>query len=211
MIASADQLVDLVSAVLDAPRPWSVTQLGHPVLRRPAIRYEGQLSDELLHRLLDAMRGHLPGRGVGLAAPQLGIPLSLAVVEDPATVPAELAEVRQRWPQPLLELVNPVVTPIGTQRRSFYEGCLSMVGYTAVVSRHHRVQLDASDRNGNAYSHELTGWPARIAQHETDHLGGVVYLDQAEPRSMCTMDNYERFWNQPTPAEAGGFLGFAVD
>ncbi len=211
MTASPDQLVDLVSAVLAAPRPWSIIQLGQPVLRQPALRYDGQLPDELLHRLLDAMREHLPGRGVGLAAPQIGIPLALAVIEDPATVPAELAEVRDRGPQPLLELVNPVVTPIGTRRRAFYEGCLSMVGYTAVVSRHHQVRLDRLDRDGAAHTHELAGWPARVAQHETDHLGGVVYLDRAEPRSMCSMDNYERFWNQPTPAQAAEFLGFTLD
>ena len=82
--ATDAELVDQVRAVLSAPRPWSVTQVGEPVLRQKAARYAGQLPEQLLHELLDAMRAHLPGAGVGLAAPQIGIPLALAVIEDPA-------------------------------------------------------------------------------------------------------------------------------
>ncbi|CAO5162749.1 Peptide deformylase 1 [Frankia sp. AiPs1] len=208
--APDNHLTELVEAVLSAPRPWSIVQAGEPVLRRPAARYDGQLADGLLHRLLDAMREHLPDRGVGLAAPQIGIPLALAVIEDPATVPAELAEVRERPPLATLELINPVLTPIGTARRAFYEGCLSVVGYAAVVSRHHRVRLDLLDRHGVPHRHELAGWPARIAQHETDHLHGTLYLDRAESRSLSSMANLERLWNQATPAEAADALRFPL-
>lgn len=207
-VVSDGRLEELVREVLEAPAPWAIVQAGEPVLRRPAARYDGQLPDELLHRLLDAMRAHLPERGVGLAAPQIGIPLALAVISDPATVPAEFAQARERSPLAAFDLINPVLTPIGTSRRTFYEGCLSVVGYTAVVTRHHRVHLDAFDRHGNAYQRELTGWPARIAQHETDHLHGVLYLDRAEPRSLSSMVNHERLWTQPTPLVAAQALGF---
>ncbi|MCM3887153.1 peptide deformylase [Frankia sp. R82] len=202
------RLEELVHEVLAAPQPWAIVQAGEPVLRRPAARYDGQLPADLLHRLLDAMRAYLPDRGVGLAAPQIGIPLALAVISDPAAVPAEVAEVRERPPLAAFDLVNPVLTPIGTARRSFYEGCLSVVGYTAVVARQHQVRLDALDRHGNAYERELTGWPARIAQHETDHLHGVLYLDRAEPRSLSSMANHERLWTQATPLDAARALGF---
>ncbi|UBU09444.1 peptide deformylase [Nonomuraea gerenzanensis] len=193
-MSGGQQLVEQVEALLAAPRPWSVTQVGDPVLRRPAERYDGQLPDGLLRELLEAMFLHLPGVGVGLAAPQVGIPLALAVIEDPAEVPAELAAERERAPQPRLELVNPVVTPLGSRYHAFYEGCLSVEGLTAVVARHGLVRLSAQDGGGRAYELELSGWPARIAQHETDHLNGVLYLDRAEPRSLSTADNYERFW-----------------
>ncbi|MCU1689492.1 MAG: hypothetical protein JWN20_1420 [Jatrophihabitantaceae bacterium] len=204
-------LVSLVQEVLDSPRPWSVAQVGEPVLRHAAARYDGQLPEALLHELLDAMRAHLPGVGVGLAAPQIGIPLAIAVIEDPATtVNPEVAQARERQPQPVLELINPVVTPVGAQTRAFYEGCLSVAGLTAVVVRHHQVHLAATDRDGQPYELGLTGWAARIAQHETDHLNGVLYLDKAELRSLSSAAAYERHWAQPTPAVAAVGLGFVL-
>lgn len=205
-----EALVEQVEAVLASARPWRITQVGEPVLRHPAMRYDGQLPDPLLHELLDAMRAHLPGVGVGLAAPQIGIPLALAVIEDPAAIDEELAQARARYPQPLLELVNPEITPLGELRSSFYEGCLSVEGLTAMVSRYHQVRLSASDRRGAAYTIELTGWAARIAQHETDHLNGVLYLDRAEARSLSTTENYLRHWSQPTPSAAAEALGFTT-
>jgi peptide deformylase len=208
IVAVGEKLIERVRAVLEAPRPWPVTQAGDPVLRQTALRYDGQLPGELLDDLLDAMRRHLPDVGVGLAAPQIGIPLALAVIEDPADVAPEIAAARERRPQPLLELVNPVVTPLGTERRAFYEGCLSVEGLTAVVSRHRQVELSALDRRGHAYALELSGWPARIAQHETDHLNGVLYLDRAELRSLSTAENYLRYWDEPAPAAASAALTF---
>ncbi|YCK39443.1 peptide deformylase [Actinomadura sp. ATCC 39365] len=190
---STEELTERVHALLASPRPWSVTQVGDPVLRRTAEPYDGQLSDALLRELLDAMFRHLPGVGVGLAAPQVGIPLALAVIEDPAELPAGLAAERERAPQPPLELVNPVVTPVGSGYRAFYEGCLSVEGLTAVVPRHARVRLSALDGDGRPYEMELSGWPARIAQHETDHLNGALYLDRADLRSLSTTANHERF------------------
>ena len=205
-----DELVVLVRSVLDAPRPWEITQAGEPVLRQVTAPYDGQLPEALLHELLDAMRAHLPGVGVGLAAPQIGIPLALAVVEDVAEVPEDVAVARERIVQPLLELVNPVVTPLGTDRAVFYEGCLSVSGLAAVVSRARQVHLAAQDRNGKPYEQELTGWPARIVQHETDHLNGTLYLDTAVPRSLTTVANLQKYWAQPGPEAAAEAVGFPV-
>jgi peptide deformylase len=211
MTPSHTQLVDLVHSVLGVPRPWDVTQVGEPVLRQRAARYDGQLPQETLVELLDAMHEHLPGTGVGLAAPQIGIPLALAVIEDPAIVPPEVALARERTPRAPIDLINPVITPLGSERRVFYEGCLSVTGLTAVVSRYHRVRLSAQDRFGHSYDLELAGWPARIAQHETDHLNGVLYLDRAELRSLSTIGAYERHWAEPMPRAAAEALGFELD
>ncbi|GAA0221170.1 peptide deformylase [Cryptosporangium japonicum] len=204
----SESLADQVKTLLAAPRPWSVTQVGEAVLRRPAEHYDGQLPDDLLALLLDAMREHLPGVGVGIAAPQLGIPLALAVIDDPAQVSPEVGAARERVPVGPLDLINPVVTPVGDERVAFYEGCLSVRGLTAVVSRPRRVVLTAADRSGAGYSRELSGWPARIAQHETDHLNGVLYLDRAELRSLSTTGAYEEHWAAPTPGPAAAALGF---
>ncbi len=211
MSATGSELVDRVRAVLSAPRPWSVTQVGEPVLRQRAAPFDGQLPEDLLYELLDAMYAHLPGVGVGLAAPQIGIPLALAVIADPADVAPEVAAAPERTPQPPLDLINPVVTPLGSERRAFYEGCLSVSGLTAVVSRGRRVRLSALDRTGRDCDIELSGWPARIAQHETDHLNGVLYLDRADMRSLSTNIAYEQYWGQPTPAAAAAALGFPLD
>jgi peptide deformylase len=210
MSATDEGLVDSVRAILSGPRPWPVVQVGQPVLRQRALRYDGQLPADLLRELLDAMRAHLPGVGVGLAAPQIGIPLALAVIEDPAAVDVELAAVRERPPQSRLDLINPVVTPLGPEQRAFYEGCLSVEGLTAVVRRHHRVRLSAQDASGDDYELELSGWAARIVQHETDHLSGQLYLDRAELRSLSTMAAYEQHWAQPSPEAAAAALDFRL-
>jgi peptide deformylase len=204
------QFVNQVRAVLSEPRPWSVTQVGEPILRQRAIPYDGQLPEDLLHELLDAMHAHLPGVGVGLAAPQIGLPLALAVIHDPAEVTPEVAVARERRPQPPLDLINPVVTPLGSERSVFYEGCLSVTGLTAVVARSRRIRLSAQDRAGSGYDLELTGWSARIAQHESDHLNGVLYLDRAELRSLSTSAAYEQHWAQPTPVVASAALAFRL-
>ncbi|MFD6620184.1 peptide deformylase, partial [Streptomyces albidoflavus] len=100
----------------------------------------------------------------------------------------------------------------GGRRAAFYEGCLSVPGYAAVVARHERVRLRALDERGRAVDEEVAGWPARIVQHETDHLDGTLYLDRAEPRSLSstlTQEAVER-WAQPTPRLAAQELGFSL-
>jgi peptide deformylase len=125
-------------------------------------------------------------------------------------VAPEVASVRERVPQPPIDLINPVITAAGEVRRAFYEGCLSVAGLTAVVSRYHRVRLAAQDRRGRNYTLDLSGWPARIAQHKTDHLNGTLYLDRAELRSLSTSTAYEQCWAQPTPALAAAELTFPL-
>ena len=132
------------------------------------------------------------------------------MIDDPADVAPEVAAARERQPQLPLDLINPMVTPLDSERRAFYEGCLSVTGLSAVVSRFRRVRLSAQDRTGRGYDLELSGWPARIAQHETDHLNGVLYLDRAELRSLSTNEAYEDNWAQPTPAAAAAALTFPI-
>lgn len=190
-----------------------IVQAGHPALRAVSTPYEGQLSDEELAVLLEVMhRTMRAAPGVGLAAPQLGLPLALAVLEDPGTVSDEHAEVREREPLPYRVLVNPRYTPVGAERVPFYEGCLSVVGYQAVVARARRVHLEAEDEHGGAVDEVLSGWSARIVQHETDHLGGTLYLDRAELRSLAAADEFGARWAaEPSPTSAARALGFSLD
>ncbi|MFI5757264.1 peptide deformylase [Streptomyces sp. NPDC051569] len=205
------ELIARVDAFLDGPRPLTIVHAGDPVLRHGALPYEGQLGDGRLNRLIRAMRETMHAApGVGLAAPQIGIPLRLAVLEDPAEVADEVREARERVPLPFRVLVNPSYEAVGTGRAAFFEGCLSVPGYQAVVARHARVRLRAQDENGREIDEEFSGWPARIVQHETDHLGGTLYLDVAETRSLTTTRDLIERWAHPTPAEAARELGFTL-
>ncbi|MDX6351842.1 MAG: peptide deformylase [Streptomyces sp.] len=207
----ATELIALVDGLLEGPRPLPIVVAGDPVLRRPAARYEGQLGDERLGRLVAALREAMHAApGVGLAAPQVGIPLRLAVIEDPAEVADDVRQARARTPQPFRVLVNPVYEPVGPRRAAFYEGCLSVPGWQAVVARHETVRLRGQDGSGSEIDEEFTGWPARIVQHETDHLAGTLYLDLAETRSLTGNQAFLDRWSQPTPETAAAELGFSM-
>ncbi|MFD7122366.1 peptide deformylase [Streptomyces sp. NPDC059922] len=205
------ELTDLVDSFLDGPSPLPIVSAGDPVLRRPALPYEGQLGDARLERLVRVMRETMRAApGVGLAAPQVGIPLRLAVIEDPAEVSDEVRDARGRVPQPFRVLVNPSYEPVGEGRAAFFEGCLSVPGWQAVVVRHARVRLRGQDERGRDLDEEFSGWPARIVQHETDHLDGTLYLDVAETRSLSSIEHAVERWSQPTPALAAAELGFTL-
>ena len=187
-----------------------IVQAGEPVLRQQTAAYTGQLSKHTLTKLIDAMRTTmLEAPGVGLAATQIGLGLALAVLEDhirdDEDDPREIGEL------PFHVIINPVYTPVGTETRSFYEGCLSFDGYQAVRKRWLDVDAEWDDENGMHHKERMHGWPARIFQHETDHLSGELYIDKAEIRSLTTYENLEDFWcEDPVPTEAAKELGFEL-
>ncbi|MFC9432575.1 peptide deformylase [Nocardia sp. NPDC057030] len=162
-----------------------IVQSGDPVLRSVAQEYDGQLDDETLSALVELMRRTMHAApGVGLAAPQIGLPVQLAVIEDLFPVSEEIAITRERHPQEFLAILNPGYTPSSLRTADFPEGCLSVTGYHAVVRRHADVTLRYTDLGGVSRLAEFSGWPARIVQHETDHLNGILYVDKAEPGTL---------------------------
>ena len=136
--------------------------------------------------------------GVGLAAPQIGLPLQLAVIEDKAEYQATFSEAelcqRERKPVPFHVLVNPQLTLLSAPDVVFFEGCLSLAGFTAIVPRALRVAVDALNHAGETIHVEASGWYARILQHEIDHLRGTLYIDRMRSRSFSSLDNYNRHW-----------------
>ncbi|MGW5371641.1 peptide deformylase [Streptomyces sp. NPDC004009] len=213
MASPSDQppVAERVEELLAAGGPLPIVAAGRPVLRRGTEAYDGQLGPALLARFVEALRLTMHAApGVGLAAPQVGIPLRIAVIEDPAPVPEEVARVRGRVPQPFRVLVNPSYEPVGGARAAFFEGCLSVPGWQAVVARHAEVRLRGEDEHGAPLDEVFTGWPARIVQHETDHLDGVLYLDRAQPRSLSTNEAVAALWAQPEPRAAAEALGFEL-
>ncbi|TPF97175.1 peptide deformylase [Bifidobacterium sp. UTCIF-39] len=187
-----------------------IVQAGEPVLRQQTARYTGQLTKNTLKKLIETMRHTMiEAPGVGLAATQIGLGLALAVVEDHVRDdeddPREVAEF------PFHAIINPVYTPVGEKTASFYEGCLSFDGYQAVRRRWLDITAEWDDENGQHHKEQLHGWPARIFQHETDHLSGELYIDKAEIRSLTTYDNLEDYWcEDPVPTDAARELGFEL-
>jgi peptide deformylase len=194
-----------------------IIECGDPVLRRPAGRVDpASLGTPEIRRLIAQMRATMEAApGVGLAAPQVGVPIQLAVLQDTpdrwGRVSDEDRAARERSELPFLVLVNAAVLPVeedGTA--SFYEGCLSVPGLTGLVARHRTVRVEALDERGQAVDRVLRGWSARIVQHEVDHLRGILYLDRVETRSLCTADKYAELWAGHPPAEAAAALGFRI-
>jgi peptide deformylase len=206
---TASQIRNTVQELLALDGPPPIVQVGHPVLRQRAAPYDGQLEDTELVQLIERMRDVMHAApGVGLAAPQLGIPLQLAVLEDHFDVDPIASEIRERTPLGFFAILNPRYEPEGTSTASFYEGCLSMRGFQAVVTRHRDVRLHYLGPDGSAASAGFSGWQARIVQHETDHLHGGLYLDRAELRSLANDGEYAAHWAYPGIDEARSGLGF---
>ena len=189
-----------------------IVQVGEPVLRQAARRLTpDDIRSRDTQQLIEWMRETMyDAPGVGLAAPQVGLGLQLAVIEDkPEYIkdnPAAAKE-RDRKPVPFHVIVNPAITLLDDPGIEFFEGCLSLAGFTAVVPRARRVRVDCLDHNGKSKTIEASGWYARILQHEIDHLQGTVYIDRMYARTFMEMENYTRHWrDKPTP-EALKLLG----
>jgi peptide deformylase len=181
----------------------AIVQAGDVVLRQRACEVPAALlGTPALHSLvsimIEAMRR---APGVGLAAPQIGVPLRLFVAEDQEErveqIPAETREERGRVALPLVVVVNPTVVADGKEQATFYEGCLSVRGYGALVTRANAVKVSGTDHEGRELSLRLEGWPARIMQHEMDHLEGTLYVDRMLTRSFASEGELARLSSEP--------------
>ena len=165
-----------------------VARIGHPVVRTVAKEVpESALGEAGFQELIDDMQETMyEYEGVGLAAPQIHEGLRLAVLEVPGSDDRADAEV------PFTVLVNPVITPLGDERETGWEGCLSIPDLRGVVPRLKALRLDAKDRDGKPYSLEASGFFARVIQHECDHLDGNVYLDRmADMKTLSFIREFE--------------------
>ncbi len=184
-----------------------ILQVGEPVLRQPARPLSSEeIRSRAIQQLIEWMRETMrDAPGVGLAAPQVGLSIQLAVVEDRAELlqfiaPERLAE-RQRRPVPFQVLINPRIETAGPEAE-FFEGCLSVAGFGALVPRRLEAGVECLDHRGEPLSFRAEGWHARIVQHEVDHLAGSLYIDRMRSRSLTTMENLNRYWNDLPVQEA---------
>ena len=184
-----------------------IVQAGAPVLRHTARTLTpDEIRGAEIQALIELMRQTMrDAPGVGLAAPQIGEPLQLATIEDVATN----AET-ERKPVPFHVIVNPRLTLRGPPVE-FFEGCLSVDGYQAIVPRAHDVTVTALDHRGEPVTIHASGWYARILQHEIDHLNGTLYIDRMHSRTLTTARNFSTWWVGRPPTEVLATLTHTPD
>ena len=181
-----------------------IRQVGEPVLRQRArpLTVE-EIRSSPIHLLIEQMRDTMrQAPGVGLAAPQIGQSLQLAVIEDreeylEGIAPAILQE-RERMVVPFHVIVNPRITITEEGPAVFFEGCLSLDRFAALVPRATAVRVDCLNECGEPQVIQARGWYARILQHEIDHLYGTLYIDRMLSRSFMTIDNLTQHWADKT-------------
>jgi peptide deformylase len=177
-----------------------IVQVGNPVLRQRArLLSPAEIAGREIRDLIESMRQCMhDAPGVGLAAPQVGFSLQLAVIEDREEYHKDVAQdqlrERERRPVPFHVIINPKITETGEEKAEFFEGCLSLSGYSALVPRARAVRVECLNERSQQTVIEASGWYARILQHEIDHLQGALYIDRMHARSFTSLDNLARFW-----------------
>ena len=197
------------------PVRLKIVQAGEPVLRqiaRPLTPEE--IAHPAIQELIDHMRDTMrDAPGVGLAAPQIGLGIQIAVVEDRpdylAGIAPELLAQRERQPVPFMVLINPAIVEYSDETLEFFEGCLSVAGFSALVKRSRRVAVEYLDEHAQPRRIEASGWFARILQHEIDHLQGFLYIDRMATRSFTNLDNMGRHWKDLPVESVRAALGLS--
>ena len=163
--------------------------MGHPVLRRRACPLEpDEIGTPRIQQLIDDMFETMrDSEGIGLAGPQVyeSIRLFVAGVDD-----------EERMMPPVV-MINPEVTPVGSDVEEDWEGCLSIPDIRGRVSRATDIKVRALDRHGKPISMTADGFPARVIQHEVDHLDGVLFFDRMTSfESLTFLEEYSRYWSK---------------
>jgi peptide deformylase len=164
-----------------------VARMGHPVLRERARPLDkSELKDPLLQKLIDDMVETMHEyHGVGLAAPQVheGLRLFVGVLDDDPDSTSEATAI-----------INPEIIPNGSDQREGWEGCLSIPDIRGMVPRFTDITVTALDRHGKRIELRLKDFPARVVQHETDHLDGVLFFDRMSSMiSLTYLEEYSRY------------------
>jgi peptide deformylase len=164
-----------------------VARMGHPVLRQKTRAIDrGEIKSPAVQRLIDDMIDTMTEyHGVGLAAPQVheGIRLFVAALDagEPDAEP--------------IALINPEITVVGTDVVEDWEGCLSIPDIRGRVPRAREIKVRGYDRTGGRVEIGAHDFPARVIQHETDHLDGILFFDRMQSfDSLTFLDEYSRYW-----------------
>ena len=148
----------------------TVLRMGHPLLLQVAAPVERFGTAELRQLVADMDDTMRALNGAGIAAPQIGVSLRAVIFEVTRNPRYPQAE-----PVPYTVLLNPVLGPLGNERDEAWEGCLSVPGLRGIVARHTKLRYRGFDLDGRPIDRTVTGFHARVVQHEVDHLDGILY------------------------------------
>jgi peptide deformylase len=171
-----------------------IATIGDPVLRRRAgeVSPEQLRSPEIQRLIDDLIETKRALHGAGLAAPQVGEALRIAVAEVEGTNP----RYPYKPPIPLTVMVNPAIEPLDDELVEINEGCLSVPDLRGSLSRHVNIRVRYLDREGRERAEVKRGLTAGTFQHELDHLDGVLFVDRADPRTLATWEQFDRHQRQ---------------
>ncbi len=163
--------------------------MGHPVLRRRTPPLDpADIASRTVQQLIDDMFETMNEyAGIGLAAPQVhqSLRLFVAGVDDPD------------GGLPPVVMINPEIEPLGTAEEDDWEGCLSIPDIRGRVPRPVEIRVRSLDRHGAPQRLTANGFAARVLQHETDHLDGVLFLDRMRSfDSLTFLTEYDRYWHE---------------
>ena len=154
---------------------YSIAQLGHPILRQRAIEIDSILTEECQKLINQMMLAVSEAGGVGIAAPQIHHGVRIFIM---------CSKPNARYPDaPLMKptaIINPEILSYSNKKIKDWEGCLSVPSMRGLVPRHHQITVRYYDQQGNQIEKELSGFLARIFQHELDHLNGLTFIDRLE-------------------------------
>ena len=172
-----------------------VARMGHPVLRARARAIDvGEIKSSRIQQLIDDMFETMKEyQGVGLAAPQVHASIRLFVAGFAPDPDSEQDEERV----PLMTVINPEITVPGPEMVEDWEGCLSIPDIRGKVPRARRIVLRAFDRKGKRFELQASDFTARVIQHETDHLDGVLFFDRMSSFTTLTfLEEFGRYWSE---------------
>ncbi|MDJ0948926.1 MAG: peptide deformylase [Alphaproteobacteria bacterium] len=149
-----------------------IARMGHPILRARAEEISDPSSEEVRRLVEDMVETLEDAKGAGLAAPQVHVPKRLVLFSVPQD---RTTEAEDDPPQVLQVLINPVVEPIGEDREVGWEACLSVPGMIGAVPRYARIRYRGLTLDGSPVDRTVSGFHARVVQHECDHLDGILY------------------------------------
>ncbi|MEM1433693.1 MAG: peptide deformylase [Pseudomonadota bacterium] len=179
-----------------------IIRMGHPTLRQPAEPVPAELfGSRVLADLLTDLRDTLESSGgIGLAAPQINVPLQVALIDLPGG-PSRYGELPSL---PATYFVNPEVEILDPATAGYWEGCLSVPGLRGFVERPQQLRVRASTPEGEPFERVFEGFPATVIQHEFDHLNGHLYIDHIrDPRLLMFEAEYEQFVLGPEVQSSG--------
>lgn len=176
-----------------------IARMGHPVLRAKARPlHPSEIRTPKIQQLIDDMFETMKEyQGVGLAAPQVHESVRLFVAGFPPPPEGdEDDEDDEETHVPLMALINPEITPLAKESVEDWEGCLSIPDIRGRVPRARQITVRAFDRNGKKIEIQASGFTARVIQHETDHLDGVLFFDRMKTlQSLTFIEEFGRYWS----------------